>query len=130
MEVASKNLMSNRNFSLRAFVWVVLSAFLGANALAQSTASLSGTVSDATGAVVVNAQVVVTNQATGVESATQTDTAGAYLFPALPIGIYRLEVKASSFQTAVISSLKLDVATALTQNVQLIVGQATDKVVI
>ena len=73
MEVASKNLMSNRNFSLRAFVWVVLSAFLGANALAQSTAALSGTVSDATGAVVVGAKVAATNQATGVESVTQTD---------------------------------------------------------
>ena len=106
-----------------------LTAF-GGRALAQSTAGLNGTVTDATGAVVPNAQVVATNQATGVQSATQTDTAGAYLFPALPIGIYRLEVKASSFQAAVISNLKLDVATALTENVQLTVGQATDKVVI
>ena len=128
MEVASKNLMSNRNFSLRAFVWVVLSAFLGANALAQSTAALSGTVSDATGAVVVNAKVVATNQATGVESATQTDTAGTYLFPSLPIGIYRILVTAPGFQSAIVANLKLDVATAVTQNIQLTVGQATEKI--
>jgi len=130
MAVEWKSLsLAQRVFWHLSLLVAFLTAFGGA-ALAQSTAALNGTVTDATGALVPNAQVVVTNQATGVESATQTDTAGAYLFPALPIGIYRLEVKASSFQTAVISSLKLDVATALTQNVQLIVGQATDKVVI
>jgi len=128
MEVASKNLMSNRNFSLRAFVLVVLSAFLGANALAQSTAALSGTVSDATGAVVAGAKVVATNQATGVESATQTDTAGAYLFSSLPIGIYRIQVIAPGFQSAIVANLKLDVATAVTQNIQLSVGQTTERI--
>jgi hypothetical protein len=128
MEVASKNLMSNRNFFLRAFVVVVLSAFLGGSVLAQSTATLSGTVSDATGAVVVGAKVVATNQATGVESVTQTDTAGAYLFPSLPIGIYRIQVTAPGFQSAIVSSLKLEVATAVTQNIQLKVGEATEKI--
>jgi hypothetical protein len=128
MEVASKNLMSNRNFFLRAFVVVVLSGFLGSNALAQSTAALSGTVSDATGAVVVGAKVVATNQATGVESTTQTDTAGAYLFPSLPIGIYRIQVTAPGFQSAIVSSLKLEVATAVTQNIQLKIGEAAEKI--
>src|SRR5882762_752554 len=120
MAVEWKSLsLAQRVFWHLSLLVAFLTAFGGA-ALAQSTAALNGTVTDATGAVVPNAQVVVTNQATGVESATPTDTAGAYLFPALPIGIYRIEVKASGFQTAVISSLKLDVATALTQNVQLI----------
>jgi hypothetical protein len=128
MEVASRNLMSNRNFFLRAFVMVVLSAFLGGNAHAQSTAALSGTVSDATGAVVVGAKVVATNQATGVESATQTDTAGAYLFPSLPIGIYRIQVTAPGFQSAIVSNLKLEVATAVTQNIQMRIGEAAEKI--
>jgi hypothetical protein len=108
---------------------LLFTGFTGA-ALAQSTSSLSGTVTDATGAAIPNAKVVATNQATGVESVTQTDTAGAYLYPSLSIGIYRIQVTASSFQTAVISNLKLDVATALTQNVQLKVGEATEKVII
>src|SRR6184192_1682671 len=115
---------------LRLFLLVMFLTAFGGAALAQSSAALSCTVTDATGAVVPNAQVMVTNQATGVASATQTDTTGAYLFPALPIGIYRIEVSASSFQTAVISNLKLDVASALTRNIQLTVGPATDKVVI
>src|SRR5437899_854825 len=109
----------------------LLVAFLtacGGAALAQSTAALNGTVTDATGAVVPNAQVIVTNQATGVESATQTDTAGAYLFPALPIGIYRIQVTAPGFQSAIISNLKLEVATVVTQNIQLKVGEAAEKI--
>jgi len=96
--------------------------------LAQSTASLGGTVTDSSGGAVPNAKVVATNQATGVESATQTDTAGAYLFPSLSIGIYRIQVTAPSFQTAAISNLKLDVATAVTQNIQLKVGQTSEMI--
>ena len=128
MEVAAAKFMGSRNLFFRAFLLAVLSAALGASALAQSTASLNGTVSDATGAVVVNAKVVATNQGTGVESATQTDTAGAYLFPSLPIGIYRIQVIAPGFQSAIISNLKLEVATAVTQNVQLSIGQAAEKI--
>src|SRR5438876_791179 len=128
MEVAAVQFVGSRNLFLRAVLLAALSAVLGTSALAQSTASLSGTVSDATGAVVVNAKVVATKQGTGVESATQTDTAGAYLFPSLPIGIYRVQATAPGFQSAIISNLKLEVATAVTQNVQLSIGQAAEKI--
>src|SRR6202043_1839612 len=128
MEVALKKLMHNRSFFLRAFVLFALSAVLGTNVLAQSTAALSGTVSDPTGAVIASAKVIATNQATGVESTTQTDTGGAYLFPSLPIGIYRIQVTAPGFQSAIVANLRLDVATAVTQNIQLSVGQATEKI--
>src|SRR5207248_2741296 len=109
-------------------ILVALLAGIGKASLAQSTASLSGTVTDASGATVPNTRVVVTNQGTGVTSSTQTDASGAYLFPSLPIGVYRIEVSASSFQTAVIGNVKLEVATAVTQNVQLKVGESTQRV--
>jgi hypothetical protein len=128
MEVASEDLMGARSFYFRAFVLAVLSAVLGGNIFAQSTAALNGTVTDATGAVVANAKVVATNQATGVETATQSDTAGAYLLPSLPIGIYRIQVTAPGFRSSIISNLKLDVATASTQNIQLRVGEAAEKI--
>jgi Carboxypeptidase regulatory-like domain/TonB dependent receptor len=105
---------------------VVLSCFAGI-VFGQSTASLSGTVTDASGATVPNARVLVINQGTGIASSSQTDAAGAYLFPSLPIGTYRVEVSASSFQTAVIGNLKLEVATATTQNFQLKVGETTQR---
>src|SRR5882762_11221947 len=128
MQVTAPKVLCSRNRLVRPFLLVALSAVLGTSMLAQSSASLGGTVADSSGGAVPNAKVVATNQATGVESATQTDTAGAYLFPSLSIGIYRIQVTASNFQTAVISNLKLDVATAVTQNIQLKVGAATEKI--
>src|SRR6202047_5333519 len=128
MEVASRNLMGNRNFFLCALATVVLSAFSGGTALAQPRAALSGTVSAPTAAVIASAKVIAINQATEVESATQTDTAGAYLFPSLPIGIYRIQVTAPGFQSAIVANLKLEVATAATQNIQHSVSQATEKI--
>ena len=122
------------SFSVRS-VWSFLAVLLFSFALcdmahAQSTAALNGTVTDPAGAAVPNAQVLAKNQATGVDSSTQTDSAGAYLFPSLPIGIYRIEVTGAGFQTAVITDLRLDVATAATQNIQLKVGEVTEHVTI
>lgn len=97
-------------------------------ALGQSTAALSGTVTDPSTAGVPNAKVVATNQATGVASATQTDAVGSYLFPSLPIGVYRIEVSCSGFQTATVANLKLEVASAVNQNIQLTVGAASQTV--
>ena len=127
MDVARGGIFPVRTIWLR-LALLLVSFALGGLAHAQSTASLNGIVTDPAGAAVPNAKVVATNQATGVEKATQSDEAGAYLFPALPIGTYRLEVTATSFQTAVISNLKLEVATSVTRNVQLKVGEATEKI--
>ncbi|MGC1415197.1 MAG: TonB-dependent receptor [Candidatus Acidiferrum sp.] len=127
MEVARGGSFPLRPIWLRLALLVFALGF-GGLAHAQSTASLNGTVTDPTGAVVPNAKVTVTNQATGVASARVTDDAGAYLFPSLPIGVYRIEVTATSFQTAVITDLKLQVATSVTQNVALKVGEVSEKV--
>jgi Carboxypeptidase regulatory-like domain len=69
------------------------------------------------------ATVLATNQATGVQTTSRTDSAGAYLLSSLPIGVYRVQVSASGFNTVQISDLKLDVATTVTRNVSLAVGE-------
>ena len=127
MQVALGGLFSVRSVCAR-LALLLLSFGVCDLARAQSTASLNGTVTDPAGATIPQAKVSATNQSTGVVSGTQTDGAGAYLFPALPIGTYRLEVIASGFQTAVISSLKLDVATSVTQNIEVRVGNATERI--
>lgn len=127
--VVDVNRSSNhRKHFVSFFLLLILVCGLCSTAMAQSTASVNGTVTDATGAAVPGAKVLARNQATGVESSTQTDTAGAYLFPALPIGLYRLEVTAANFESAVVTNLKLDVATAVTQNIQLKIGEAAEKI--
>jgi hypothetical protein len=129
MLIALKIMMGKCSFFFRPFLLVVVSAVVGSGASwAQSTAALNGTVTDPAESVVPNAKVVMTNQATGVASVTQTDNAGAYLFPSLPIGTYRLQVTAPGFQSSIVQNLKLDVATSVTQNIQLSVGQATEKI--
>ena len=107
---------------------IAFALLLGVPADAQSTASLSGTVTDPTGAAVPNAKVVASNQATGVESTTQTGGSGAYLFSSLPIGSYRIEVTVPGFQKGAISGIRLDVATSVSQDVQLKVGEVTQEV--
>src|SRR5262249_50245281 len=91
---------------------IILFIASASSALAQSTASLSGTITDSTGAVVPGAALVARNQATGIESSTTTDSSGAYLFPSLPIGAYHIEVKATNFQTAVLTDIQLQVASS------------------
>jgi hypothetical protein len=105
---------------------LLLGAVWQANA--QSTATLQGTVTDPAGAAVPNAKVVAINEATGVQAETACDSAGAYLFPSLPIGVYKLEISASGFQKFVVTGLKLDVATTVTKNVPLTLGQSSQTV--
>ena len=127
MEVASLRARLRRGlFPLVAlFVLFIASASC---TFSQSTASLSGTVTDSTGAAIPGATVTVKNQATGIESSITTDTAGAYLFPTLSIGTYRLEIKATNFQGVVLTDVQLQVASAQVRDVQLKVGEATQTV--
>lgn len=125
----------SRSLSFRSVVSGVVALLfacfvLGGIAQAQSTASLSGTVTDPSGNSVAGAKVVATNQATGVASSSETDSAGAFLFPTLSIGLYRIEFSASGFETGVLKDVKLDVASAITRNFQLKVGQVTEQVLI
>jgi hypothetical protein len=126
----STGIFSLRSAISQLLLLLVVCLAFSAPANAQSTAALNGTVTDATGASVPNAKVVLRNTATSVEWTSQTDGAGAYLFPSLPIGLYRVEVSAPSFQTTVINGLQLQVATAVTKDIQLQLGQVTQQVVI
>jgi hypothetical protein len=94
--------------------------------LAQSTAAIQGTVTDATGATVPNATVTVRNEATGEERTTQTDESGLFLAPSLTVGSYRIEVKASGMQTVVTSNIALDVGRTVTQNFTLKVASTSE----
>ena len=95
---------------------------------AQSSATLQGTVTDPKGAVMPKAKVVVHNQATGLERTTETDSEGNYQVAALPVGVYRVEVQASGFQTQVVNDLSIEVARTVTQNFQLAVGSIEQQV--
>src|SRR5260370_10270828 len=101
--------------------------FAGA-AFAQSTATVVGTVSDATGASVPNASVTVRNQNTGEERSRWTDASGSYVVPSLAVGTYRVEVKSPGMQTVVASNLVLEVGSTIRQDFALKVASTSETV--
>ncbi|MBV8732829.1 MAG: TonB-dependent receptor, partial [Acidobacteriia bacterium] len=101
---------------------------LADNARAQSTASLQGTITDASGAVLSGAKIVVRNQQTGEERTVTSDSAGVYVVPSLAVGMYRVTVSASGMQTVVANNVLLEVGQATAQNFSLGVASASQAV--
>ena len=90
--------------------------------------TLSGTVSDATGAGVPGASVTATNVATGIVTKTTSDATGYYILPALNAGNYTLSVEKAGFKATVISGIRLLVAQQAGLDAQLEVGALATKV--
>ena len=97
---------------------------------AQSTASIEGQVNDQQGAIVHAVEITVVSLESGIRRVTMTDADGRYQVAALPVGSYRIEVRAHGFQTQIIESLTLEVGRRLTQNFQLRVGDITQVVTV
>jgi hypothetical protein len=75
----------------------------------QATGSFSGNVVDKSGSGVPGATVIATSQGTGLTRDTKTDSAGHYLLPLLPVGIYTVHVDAAGFQSAESKDLHLQI---------------------
>src|ERR1700689_1986474 len=87
--------------SLRHFAFFALLSLLCAAALAQTiSGDLTGTVFDASGAIVANATVSAKNDATGVETSSKTTSTGEYRLSNLPGGSYTVSVAAAGFGPA------------------------------
>ncbi|HTX14525.1 MAG TPA: carboxypeptidase-like regulatory domain-containing protein, partial [Candidatus Baltobacteraceae bacterium] len=99
-----------------------------AGAFAQATSQISGTVTDASGAVVAGAQITATQTDTGIARTATSDASGVYTLPSLPLGPYRVEVKKEGFTTFVQTGVILQVGTAVTVNPVLKVGAVSQSV--
>ena len=114
---------------VKCLVLAMLVFVLGSTSVwAQSTAQMSGTVRDATGAVLPGAEVTATQTETGVARKTISNETGAYVLPNLPIGPYKLEVGLPGFRTFVQTGIVLDVNSNPVINVTLEVGQRSEQV--
>src|SRR5579883_2968891 len=111
------------------YVFLAVVALLGAAFLpAQvNTASLTGLVTDPSGAAIPNVTIKATNSATGYDRTVQSDNAGYYSFQNLPIGQYTVRVEASGFN-AVEETVTLNVAEKGRRDFSLQVGSAQQTV--
>jgi hypothetical protein len=96
----------------------------------QFTATLRGTVHDASGAVVPKAEVTIANTATNESRVVFTDANGTYVVPQLKPGTYRLIVKKDGFRTATLDEIKLDVQQIRAADVTLDVGSTSESVTV
>src|SRR5689334_13709765 len=94
------------------------------------TATIRGTVTDATGGVVPGATVTVRNENTGFTRSTVTNGAGSYSLGELPTGTYTVDVSLSGFKTALRKGIVLDVADVRGEDVQLEAGTLSETVTV
>lgn len=90
--------------------------------------SIRGTVTDATGATLPGAQVVATNVATGIQTKVTTNQDGAYVFPQLAIGDYKVSVTAPNFKAFQAAGIHLDLDQVFSLNVKLEVGAVSEAI--
>jgi len=105
-----------------------LALLLGAQLYAGVTASISGTVTDSSGAAISGATVTATNVDTGVAYTQTTNAQGYYSFQQLPLGKYTVEVQQTGFKTASRTDIVLQVNDARVIDIAMQVGQKTEKV--
>src|SRR6266853_4309533 len=108
---------------------LAMSAFWAGQAHAQvSGAMLTGTVTDSSGAVIPNAQVSITNLATGVTRTVSSGSAGLYTAPNLLPATYEIRVTAPGFSTQVQKGVTLTVGAQQALDIKMQVGQVSQTV--
>ncbi len=98
---------------------LALCLIFAASAHAQVSGQIKGTVTDQSGAAVPSATLTVKNTETGVSRTALTESNGAYLFLALPVGVYEVTASKSGFQDSRRSGIHLNVNQEVTINLRL-----------
>lgn len=97
---------------------------------ADDLATVTGSVTDTSKAVVPDASIQIVNVDTGIRRATTSNQSGLYVLPSLPPGKYELHVDKGGFQSVVRDNITLNVATTVRIDVELRVGQTAETVTV
>ncbi len=119
-------------FSVRStLILVFVLLLIGSTTLGQVTrGSLSGLISDQTGAAVSGAKINAKHTATSEEFQTTTDAQGAFVFPSMPLGQFSVTIEAAGFKRLEAQNVTLEVGTPAKLNVAMEVGQVSEAVVV
>ena len=107
---------------------LVLTLFVVTGVRAQSTGSMTGTVSDPSGASIPDATVTLTNTGTAQTRTVLTNTGGIFSFPELPIGTYTMQISKSGFATQKRSATELLTGQTIGIDVTLKVGSQVESI--
>src|SRR5207302_5153240 len=115
---------------LQAIAAIVAVSFVLARTevMAQSTAQISGVVTDQSGAILPGVEIKVTQTDTGITRSAVTNETGLYILANLPIGPYRLEAVLPGFRSYVRTGILLQVGSNPVLNILLEVGQVSETV--
>jgi|HubBroStandDraft_5_1064220.scaffolds.fasta_scaffold05891_2 hypothetical protein len=124
VRLASRSRISGGNIAVAALKFVFLAALLllTARSWAQDNATINGTVSDPSGAVVPNAQIILVNPATSETRQATSNGAGAYRFANVGVGSYKLTATVSGFEKYTKTDIVVHVAQTVEENITLSVG--------
>src|SRR5712664_3379147 len=92
------------------------------------TATITGTVTDPSGAPIIGADVTAKDADRGTVHTTQTNGSGVYNVLRIPVGVYDVKVEAKGFQTSLVASVTLVLNQTARIDVQMKVGQITQTV--
>src|SRR5437660_6214536 len=108
-------------------LFVAVAVLLGLNLYAQQTnvGGITGTVRDASGAVIPGADVEAVNQATHVSQKAVSNQSGTYTIALLPIGTYTVTVSKAGFQKSVRADIPVLSGVTFTVDVALTIGSVT-----
>ena len=84
----------------------------------QSTGSIEGQVIDQNNAVVFAARIRASSREILADRSAVTDNAGRYQVSTLPVGVYRVEVTASAFQTMIVDNLRVEVVSSMSSTMR------------
>src|SRR4051812_10718718 len=123
--MATHPILPSRTLGFLLLVFLVIPAVVLAQAY---FGTVSGEVTDTSGAVVPGVKVELTDVQKGFTFHTTSTTDGRYLFRSIPPGVYRVSTDAPGFEKATSTSLKVDINANATANLTLKIGATTQTV--
>ncbi|ACO33677.1 MULTISPECIES: TonB-dependent receptor [Acidobacterium] len=114
----------------RTLLLLVMASLAVGTAFAQENASITGTVTDPTGAVIPNATVILTNTATEHQQKSQANTDGIYIFGNLGVGSYSLSISAKGFTRTTIGGITVNAGQTVQENVSLKIGSTAQTITV
>jgi hypothetical protein len=116
-----------KRFAPVILAFVLVAAF----AAAQITrATITGTITDPTGAILPNATIVITDMKTGAKTTVKSNSAGAYTVPYLEPGTYSENVSLPGFKTYMHTGLVLQTEQTVTENISMQIGSVSSSVTV